>query len=84
MGASIVLAAYSRSRLRRVALLLAPWPLTVLVNVLRTSVVLLGEYHGIPVVISPLHGLSGIAAFWLVLGGTFALADWRTLREALA
>ena len=55
-----------------------------LANILRTSVVLFGEYQGVAVLTSPLHGLSGIAAFWMVMGGVLALADWTALREAFA
>ena len=85
MGVAVVFAAYSRSRLRAVLLLLAPWPLTLLANILRSStLVALCAHRGIGFLDTPFHGVSGIAAFWLALGGLLLMADWPTLRKSLA
>ena len=83
-GAALVFAYYSRSRLRKVALLLAPWVLTVIGNIVRSVVLLgLGEIFGLWIIHTPIHGLSGIVTFWLVLGILFLMADREKLREAL-
>ena len=85
LGVSVVLAAHSRSRGRAVLLLLAPWPFTLLANILRsTALVAFCVHQGIGFLDTPWHGVSGVAAFWLVVGGLFLLADWPTLRKFLA
>jgi exosortase len=85
MGVAVVLAAYSRSRVRAVLLLLAPWPFAMLANILRSTVlVAFCAHHGIGFLDTPLHGVSGIAAFWLTVGGLLLMADWPTLRKSLA
>jgi exosortase len=84
LGASVFLAVYSKSLLRRVALLLCPWPLVAVLNSLRTLVFSAYlEYSGTNLLHTPLHGLSGIVTFWAVMGAVFLMADRRTLREAL-
>jgi exosortase len=85
MGAGLVFAYYSRSRARKVALVLAPWVLTVLGNIVRSVVLLgLGEIFGLWIIHTAIHGLSGIVTFWGVLGFLFLMADRERLREALA
>jgi exosortase len=85
MGASVFLAVYSRSILRRVALLLCPWPLVVIFNSLRTLVfAAFLEYTGTNLMHTPMHGLSGIVTFWAVMVPVFMMADRRRLREAFA
>jgi exosortase len=84
-GASVFLAVYSKSWLRRIALLLSPWILVVIFNSLRVFVVsAFFEYTGINLLQAHLHGASGIATFWAVMAVLFLMADRRTLRETFA
>jgi exosortase len=81
-GASIFLAFYSRSWLRRVVLLLSPWFLVVICNSLRTVVLAaFVEFTGILLHDAYLHGASGIGTFWVVMGALFVMADRQRLRE---
>jgi exosortase len=81
-GASLFLAFYSRSWVRRSVLVLSPWFLVVACNSLRTAALAaFSEFTGIGLHGAHLHGASGIGTFWVVMGTLFALADWRTLRE---
>ncbi len=71
--------------MRAVLLLLAPWPFTMVANILRsTALVAFCAERGIGFLDTPWHGVSGIVAFWLAVGGLFLLADWPTLRKSLA
>jgi exosortase len=84
LGAAVVLGYYGGSRLRAALLLLAVWPLAWLTNVARLLVVIeICERHGIALLHTPIHGLSGIVAFWAVPAGLWLLADRRAIREAL-
>jgi exosortase len=84
-AASVFLAVYSKSWLRRIALLLSPWPLVVIFNSLRIFFIsAFFELTGINILKAHLHGASGIAAFWAVMVLLFLIADWRTLRERFA
>ena len=61
------------------------WPLVAVVNVFRAAaVVLIHNRIGETFHATPLHGLSGIAAFWLVILALFLMADRRRLAEAYA
>jgi exosortase len=82
---ALLLGGCSRSWPRSALLLLAVWPLTWLANVARTTVVvaLCGRF-GVEFLLTPFHGLSGIATFWLVMGGLWLLADTRAVRKAFA
>jgi len=53
-----------------VVLLLLCWPITVLVNSFRVVALalLIERYVGPGVIHTPVHGLSGIATFWVVVG----------------
>lgn len=83
LGASVFLAVYNKSLLRRVALLLCPWPLVAAFNSIRTFVFsAFLEYSGTNLLHTPFHGLSGILTFWAVMGVVFLMADRRALREA--
>jgi exosortase len=85
LGFALLLAGCGRSPARAVLLLLALWPLTWLANVARTSVVLaVCERFGIGFLDTALHGLSGIAAFWLVMLGLWLLSDRGAVRRAFA
>ena len=82
---SIFLALRTHSWPRRALVLLAPWPLVVAANAVRSAVlVVISNRTGVPVLEMASHGLSGIAAFWLVMGAILLLAGRRTLRGALA
>lgn len=84
MALAVSLAACTESARRRALLLLAPWPLALLMNALRLTVLFaLPDIGGLRAADTPLHGLSGIAAFWGVMGGVALLADGRGVREAL-
>jgi exosortase len=81
-AASVFFAVYSKSVFRRVALLFSPWFLVVICNSLRTAfLAAFVEFTGIGLHDTRLHGVSGIATFWVVMGVLFAMADRRTLRE---
>lgn len=83
-SAALVFAVYCKSRLRRWALILAPLPLTFVVNCFRIStLVLLSEFRGSEILDTPLHAASGVGTLWLVMGMLFLLADRGRLREAL-
>ncbi len=76
MGASVFFAFYSRSILRRVALLLSPWVLVVVFNSIRTFVFCaVLEYTGVDLYHTALHGGSGIITFWAVMGPVLLMAD---------
>jgi exosortase len=85
VGLSLILARYSRSNLRRVALLLAAWPLALLCNTLRVFLlVVAANSFGTELLDTFFHGASGVATFWLVLLALFSLADRERLRTAFA
>lgn len=85
VGFALVLGYVGRSRLRSLVLLLATWPLAVLASILRSAaIVTIWEVAGHSFHETPLHGLSGIAAFWLVMGVLFLMAGPRRLREAFS
>ena len=75
-----LLAYFTKSPLRRIAILLSPWPITVVINGVRGTVLIAtSNIYGSGVTDSFLHGLSGIATFWLIIATLFLLADWRYL-----
>ena len=79
---SLLLGARMRSPLRRLALVLCTWPVTVLVNSLRAAFLLIcADRFGIAIVGTPIHGLSGIGTFWGVMLLLFLIAGrprfWR-------
>jgi exosortase len=85
VAVALVLGYASSSWLRLALLLLAAWPLVALANALRTAgIVVIWEVMGPRFHQTPLHGLSGIAAFWLVMLVLFLMADRRALREAFS
>lgn len=82
LGLALVLGYCGRSRLRAALLLLAVWPLVAFASALRAAaVVRVWEATGYGFDATPLHGLSGIAAFWFVMIALFLMADRRGLRE---
>jgi exosortase len=81
-GASLFLAFYSKSWLRRALLLLSPWLLVVACNSLRTVLLsAFSELTGIGLHDAHLHSASGIGTFWVVIGALFVMADRQALRE---
>jgi exosortase len=76
-GASvaIVLACYARSHWRRAALLAAAAPLAIAANVLRVAaLILMSSGIGHWIMDSPLHPLTGVATFVVVVAGLLAVA----------
>jgi exosortase len=83
LALAIFLAAKTKSPVRRVLLLLAPWPIVVFTSALRCAFLLVfAHFHGMWIVEMATHGLSGIVAFWSVMAILLAIAGPRTLREA--
>jgi exosortase len=73
---ALTLAAQAGTRTRKVVLLLSPWPITVGANAIRSAVLLaLCNRYGLEIINTPLHGLSGIGAFWGAMLLIFALAS---------
>jgi len=85
LALGVLLAATGRSRLRRLLPLLLALPLTLAANVVRgVAFAFLCERLGHDLVLaSPIHGLSGIGVFWLVIAGVWLAGDRAALREAL-
>ena len=81
-----VLAASTRSNVRRALLLLSVVPLALVVNMVRSALLLAflhfagARYLQVPLV----HGASGVLAFWMLVIALLALADLRGLRKAFA
>ncbi len=75
VAVAIVLACYARSNWRRAALLAAAAPLAIAANVLRV-VALIAMSSGIGhwIMESPIHPLTGVATFVVVIGGLLAVA----------
>lgn len=81
-----LLAATARSRVRGALLLLSVYPAVAFLNGARAAVLILlsmrfGEHI---MTTTPLHGLSGIAVFIVVLGGLWLCADRASFRQAIA
>lgn len=72
---SIVLACYARSHARRVALLAAAPPLAIAANILRVvGLILMSSEIGHWIMDSPIHALTGVATFVVVVGGLLVVA----------
>ena len=85
VAAAIVLGVHSRSWTRTLLLLLAVWPLVVAFNSLRvTAIVMVCERFGIHLLLTPLHGISGILTVIAVLACLLLLAGPRALRNTFA
>jgi exosortase len=78
---ALVLAYLSRSRLRRVVILLAAFPLALACNVARVaSLAILVERYGYDLLETPIHVLSGYVSFVLTLAILFLFAERHTRR----
>lgn len=81
---AIALGATSGSWTRTALMLASIWPLTWLSNVLRsTALVAFCESRGIGFLQTPLHGISGIAAYLFVVGCLALIAGSRARRRLL-
>jgi exosortase len=82
---ALVLAHFSRSRERRLALLLGAIPLALVCNVLRvTALVLLAQRYGGDLLETTLHPASGVILFGVVIAGLFVIAGPDAMRPAPA
>lgn len=73
---ALVLAYLSRSKARRVVILLAAFPLALACNVVRVgTLAILVEAQGYDVLDTPIHVLSGYASFVFTLGILFLFAE---------
>lgn len=85
MITALVLAHFSRSRGRQLALLLGAIPLALGVNVLRvTALVLLSKTYGADILDTDLHPASGIILFAVVIAALLAIAGRDAMRPAAA
>jgi exosortase len=85
LGLALVLGGCGRSWPRAAWLLLVVWPVVWAINSLRSAaLVYICEARGLDMLHTPLHGLSGIAAFLAVMLILYAMSDRRAVREALA
>ena len=83
MITALVLAHFSRSRGRQLALLLGAIPLALGVNVLRvTALVLLSKSYGADILDTDLHPASGIVLFAVVIAALLAIAGRDAMRPA--
>jgi exosortase len=72
---AIVLACYARTHWRRAALLTAAVPLAIAANVIRVvALILMASGIGHWIMESPLHPLTGVATFLVVVAGLLAIA----------
>jgi exosortase len=82
---ALVLAHFSTSRRRRLALLLGAVPLAIFCNILRVSaLVLLANEYGAKLLETKLHPASGVVLFGVVIAALFAIAGSETMRVARA
>lgn len=84
-GAALAFAlAAAAGRWRRFAIILvALWPITIAANGLRLALLMMFcQWRGVLASATPMHGLSGLLAFWMVIGAVLAIAS-RTERRAL-
>jgi exosortase len=75
---AVVLTRTTTSPLRRFVILLAPWPLTVVINGVRGMVlVALCNRYGMEIGETFVHGLTGIATMWLITLALLCFGDWK-------
>jgi exosortase len=85
VGLALVLGWCGGSWRRAAWLLVSVWPVVWAINSLRSAaLVYICEARGIDMLHTPLHGLSGIAAFLAVMLVLYLMSDRRAVREALA
>ncbi len=82
MITALVLAHFSQSRRRRLALLLGAIPLALFCNILRVSaLVLLAQRYGSDLLDTTLHPASGVILFGVVIAALFAIAGPDAMRS---
>ncbi len=82
IAVAIVLACYGRSHWRRAALLAAAAPLAIAANVLRVvALILMSSGIGHWIMESPIHPLTGVATFVIVIGGLLLVAGRDPFRD---
>jgi exosortase len=82
---ALVLAHFSRSRGRRLALLLGAVPLAISCNIVRVSaLVLLSKHYGVGLLETKLHPASGVVLFGIVIAALAAIAGPDAMRPAPA
>jgi exosortase len=81
---ALVLARFATSWAKRVVLVAAVWPVTVIVNSFRVTF-LVGSSNAIGIgwFESPVHGMSGILSFWITIGLLFAIG-MREMRRTIS
>lgn len=76
VGVAVVMSLYTRSHLRRAALLLSALPLALAANVVRVLIlILLTHAFGSELLDTPIHEASGVATFWVVLLALWNIGD---------
>lgn len=82
---AFVLAASSASWRRLAWILAALWPLTIFVNGLRSAALLaFGHWQNVNAGLTPVHGLSGLVAFWTLIGCVVLLSTPTARRSFFA
>ncbi len=82
---ALVLAHFSSSKQRRLALLLSAIPVAIVCNILRvTALVLLAQRYGAELLDTTLHPASGVILFGVVIAVLFAIAGPDAMRSAKA
>jgi len=82
---ALVLSHFSRSRRRRLALLLSAVPLAIICNTLRVSaLVMLSQRYGAQLLDTQLHPASGVILFGVVIAALFAIAGSDAMRPVPA
>ncbi len=82
VAVAVVLACYARSHGRRIFLLLAAAPLAIAANIVRVlALILMSSGIGKWIMESPLHPLTGVATFAIVVGGLLLAAGRDPFRD---
>ncbi|MGH7292531.1 MAG: exosortase/archaeosortase family protein, partial [Myxococcota bacterium] len=80
---SLILAQLTRSRTRRLALLMSAVPLALICNIVRVTVlVLVAKHYGADILETSFHPASGVVLFGVVIVALFAIAGSEALRAS--
>lgn len=75
---AVILTRTTKSSIRRFLILLAPWPLTVIINGVRGMfLVALCNRYGMEIGDTYVHGLTGIGTVWLITLALLCSGDWK-------